>query len=78
MKARAVLVLTDNIKGNKITPDRLSADLTFVYAGISFLGPFNLEDPLICFTMMVGLETLIARVGVASDSQNVYVPMPDP
>lgn len=71
-------VLTDNVECYKITPDGLSADLTFVNSCIALLGPFNLQNPLVSLSVVVGLEALVAGVRVASHGQDVDVSMSNP
>lgn len=61
-----------------MAPDRLSADLAFVNARIPFLGPFDLQDPLVRLRMIIWLEALVARVRVQTYGQYVDVPVSYP
>jgi hypothetical protein len=70
--------LTDNIEVNEIAAYRLCADLTFVDAGVSFLRPLYLQSPLVIVSMVIRLEALVASVRVASNCQDVNVPVSDP
>lgn len=45
---------------------------------VALLGPFNLQSPFVVLFMMGRLETLIARVGVAANREDVNVTMTNP
>lgn len=71
-------VLTHNIERDEVASVGLRADLTLVVAGVPLLGPLDLQRPLLVFTVMDRLESLIAGVRVAAHGQDVNVSVPDP
>lgn len=70
--------LTHNVKIDGVAAHRLSANLALVDAGVSLLCPFDLQRPLVGLRMVIGLETLVARVRVAAHCEDVQVSVPDP
>lgn len=60
-------MLTYNIQVHEVTSDGLRAYLTFVDTGIPFLGPLDLQNPLIRQGVIVGLKTLVTGIGVSAD-----------
>lgn len=58
--------------------DRLRAYLAFVNACIPRLRPLDLQDPLVGLRMVVGLEALVAGIGVHPHGQDVDVTVSHP
>lgn len=76
---KKICTLTDDVQRDEYAPHWLCAHLALVYAGISFLRPFDVQRPLIRVRLVVdGLETLIAGVRVRAYSQYMNVPVSYP
>ena len=65
--------LTDDVEVDEVAANGLRADLALVYPRVPLLGPLDLQRPLFVVSVMVGLEALVARVGVAPHSEDVDV-----
>ena len=70
--------LTDKIQFHRVAFDGLSGNLTVVQTSISLLSKFDLQCPLVRLFVMCRCETLVSRVSVCSNSQNMQISMTNP
>lgn len=71
-------ILTNYFQIDKITQNGLCTNLTLIHSGIAFLGPLDLQNPVVGFRVMIRLKALIAGVCVTSNGQDVNVPVTNP
>ena len=70
--------LTDEIQSHRVAPNGLSGDLAFIETSVSLLSKFDLQSPLIRLLVMCRRETLVSRVCVSANGENMQISMTNP